>query len=138
MLKGINWVAVAIAVVLLEVLGFVYYTYLVNDLWTAAYTASLGRAPNMANAAVSQSIGVVNTVILVTGLAWVLRRMGVTGTAAIGAGLAVWFCFDFTTMAVDYLYMAMSPTLICLNMGYQVLSYAIAGAVIGLMPPKAG
>jgi hypothetical protein len=137
MLKGITWLAVAIAVVLLEVLGFVYYGVLVQGPWTAAYTASLGRAPDMSTAAVSQSIGVVNTVILVIGVSWALRRMGITGTAAIGAALAVWFFFDFTTMAVDYVYMAMSPTLVGINMGYQLLSYLIAGAVIGLAPRKA-
>ncbi len=87
-------------------------------------------------AAVSQSIGVVITIILVTGLAWALKRMAITGTAAVGAALAVWFFFNFTTMAVDYVYMAMSPALVGINMGYQLLSYLIAGAVIGLMPKK--
>jgi hypothetical protein len=136
MLKGINWLAVAIAVVLLEALGFVYYGFLVVGPWTAAYTASLGRAPDMSNAAVSQSIGIVITIILVTGLGWALKRMAIAGTAAIGAALAVWLFFNFTTMAVDYVYMAMSPTLVGINMGYQLLSYLIAGAVIGLMPKK--
>lgn len=137
MLKGINWLAVAIAVVLLEGLGFVYYGYLVAAPWTAAYAASLGRAPDMSTAAVSQSIGVVNTVVLVTGLAWALRRFGATAGAAIGAALAVWFFFDFTTMAVDYVYMGLSTTLVAINMGYQLLSYLIAGAVIGFMPKRA-
>jgi hypothetical protein len=137
MLKGINWVAVAIAVVLLEALGFVYYGVLVADLWTAAYTADLGRAPDMSNAAVSQSIGVVITLILVTGLAWVMRRLAITGPAAIGTALLVWFLFNFTTMAVDYVYMGMSVTLVGINMGYQLLSYLLAGAVIGFMPRRA-
>lgn len=136
MFKGINWLAVAIAVVLLEVLGFVYYGFIANAAWTAAYTASLGRAPDMSNAAVMQSIGVVNTVILVTGLAWITRRLGGAGTAVIGASLAVWFFFDFTTMAVDYVYMAMSTALVGLNMLYQFLSYLIAGAVLGFMPAR--
>jgi hypothetical protein len=134
MLKGINWLAVAIAVVLLEVLGFVYYGFLVTGPWTAAYTASLGRAPDMSNVAVTQSMGVVITIILVTGLAWALKRMAITGTAAIGAALAVWFFFNFTTMAIDHVYMAMSLTLVGINMGYQLLCYLIAGAVLGLMP----
>lgn len=137
MLKGINWLAVAIAVVLLEVLGFLYYGFVVTKAWTDAYTTDLGRAPDMSNAAVSQSIGVVVTIILVTGLAWALKRMAITGAAAIGAALAVWFFFNFTTMAVDYVYMGMSLTLVGINMGYQLLSYLIAGAVIGLMPKKA-
>jgi hypothetical protein len=136
MLKGINWLAVAIAVVLLEVLGFVYYSFVVVGPWTAAYTTDLGRAPDMSNAAISQSIGVVITIILVTGLAWALKRMAITGTAAIGAALAVWFFFNFTTMAIDYVYMGMSTTLVGINMGYQLLSYLIAGAVIGFMPKK--
>lgn len=137
MLKGINWLAVAVAAVLLEALGFVYYSYLVAGPWTAAYTADLGRAPDTGDAAVSQSIGIVITLILVTGLAWVLKRLAITGPAAIGAALAVWFFFNFTTMAVDYVYMGMSVTLVGINMGYQLLSYAIAGAVIGFMPGKA-
>ena len=136
MLKGINWLAVAIAVVLLEALGFVYYGYVVTAPWTAAYQASLGRAPDMSNAAVTQTIGIVVTLILVTGLAWALKRFALTGRDAVMAALALWFFFDFSTMAVDYVYMGMSLTLVGINMGYQLLSYLIAGAVLGFMPPR--
>ena len=136
MLKGINWLAVAIAVVLLEALGFVYYGYVVTAPWTAAYQASLGRAPDMGNAAVTQTIGVVVTLVLVTGLAWALRRFALTGRDAVMAALGLWFFFDFSTMAVDYVYMGMSLTLVGINMGYQLLSYLIAGAVLGFMPAR--
>ena len=137
MFKSINWIAVVIAVVLLEALGFLWYGVLVKDAWTAAYQATLGHAPDMSNAAVAQSIGVINTVILVTGLAWVFWRMGVNTLAGIGAAVAVWFFFDFTTMAIDYIYMGLSQQLVLINMGYQLVSYLVAGAVLGLMPPKA-
>jgi hypothetical protein len=30
----------------------------------------------------------------------------------------------------------MSPMLVALNAGYQLISYAVAGLVLGLMPPK--
>lgn len=136
MLKGINWLAVAIAVVLLEALGFVYYGYAVTAPWTAAYQASLGRAPDMSNAAVSQSVGIVVTLILVTGLAWALKRFALSGRDAVMAALALWFFFDFSTMAVDYVYMGMSLTLVGINMGYQLLSYLVAGAVLGFMPAR--
>ena len=136
MFKSINWIAVVIAVVLLEALGFLWYGVLVKDAWTAAYQTSLGHAPDMSNAAVMQSIGVVNTVIMVTGLAWVFWRMGVNTLAGIGAAVAVWFFFDFTTMAIDYIYMGLSQQLVLINMGFQLLCYLVAGAVLGLMPPK--
>jgi len=136
MFKSINWIAVLIAAVLLEVLGYVWYGVLMRDAWTAAYQASLGHAPDMSNVAVTQSIGAINTVILVTGLAWVFWRTGVNTLAGIGAAVAVWFFFDFTTMAIDYIYMGLSQQLVLINMGYQLLSYLVAGAVLGLMPPR--
>ena len=137
MFKNINWIAVLVAVVLLEALGFLWYGFAFRDAWTTAYTASLGRAPDPSSMAVSQSLGVVNTLILVVGLGWVLDRLGVKSTAAIGAALAVWFFFNFTTMAIEYIYMGLAPNLVLINMGYQLVSYLVAGAVLGLMPSKA-
>ena len=136
MFKNINWLAVAVAVVLLEVIGFVYYGFIVNAPWTAAYTASLGRAPDMSNAAVLQSIGAVNTIIIVLGLAWALPRLGLGGTAMISTAFLVWLFFNFTTMAIDYIYMGMSTTLVGINMGFQLISYLVAGAVLGMWPAK--
>ena len=136
MFKNINWVAVLVAVVLLEALGFLWYGFAFRDAWTTAYTASLGRAPDPGNMALSQSLGVINTLILVVGLGWVLDRLGVKSMAAVTSALAVWFFFNFTTMAIEYIYMAMGLNLVAINMGYQLVSYLVAGAVLGLMPRR--
>ena len=137
MLKNINWIAVLICVVLLEGLGFLWYGPLLGEAWSAAYRDSIGRDPDMTNIAVTQSLGVVNTLILVIGLAWVFARMGINSLAGIGAAVAVWFFFNFTTMAVEYIYMGLLPNLVLINMGYQLVSYLVAGAVLGLMPKRA-
>ncbi|MDO8380408.1 DUF1761 domain-containing protein [Phenylobacterium sp.] len=137
MLKNINWIAVLISVVLLEGLGFLWYGPLLGEAWSAAYRNSIGRDPDMTNMAVTQSLGVVNTLILVIGLAWVFARMGINSLAGIGAAAAVWFFFNFTTMAIEYLYMGLAPNLVLINMGYQLVSYLVAGAVLGLMPRRA-
>ncbi|MES2341789.1 MAG: DUF1761 domain-containing protein [Pseudomonadota bacterium] len=136
MLKNINWIAVLICVVLLEGLGFLWYGPLLGEAWSAAYRDSIGRDPDMTNIAVTQSLGVVNTLILVIGLAWVFARMGINSLAGIGAAVAVWFFFNFTTMAVEYIYMGLLPNLVLINMGYQLVSYLVAGAVLGLMPKR--
>jgi hypothetical protein len=47
-----------------------------------------------------------------------------------------WFFFDFTTMALDFLYQGQSAALVEINMGLQVVSYALAGAILGLMPAR--
>ena len=134
MLKGINWIAVLVAVVLLEALGFLWYGPLFGERWTAA----LGKEPDMSNFAVNMSLGVVNTIIIVLGLSWLLRRLGATSlqTAVLGA-LTAWFFFNFTTMAIEYIYVGHSAEFVLINMGFQLVSYVLAGAVLGLMKPKA-
>ena len=137
MFKNINWIAAIIAVVLLEALGFLWYGPVLGEAWSAAYRDSIGRDPDMSNIIVTQSLGVVNTLILVFGLAWLFGRMGVNSLAGIGTAVAVWFFFNFTTMAIEYIYMGLAPNLVIINMGYQLVSYLAAGAVLGLMPRRA-
>ncbi|WP_421931172.1 DUF1761 domain-containing protein [Phenylobacterium sp.] len=136
MFKNINWIAVIIAVVLLEVLGYLWYGPMLGAAWTDAYRDAIGREPDMSNIVVTQSLGVVNTLILVLGLAWVFARMGINSLAGIGAAAAVWFFFNFTTMSIEYLYMGLLPNLVIINMGYQLVAYLVAGAVLGLMPSR--
>ena len=138
MFKGVNWVAVAVSVILVEVLGFLWYGPVFGKAWLAAFTASLGRPPTGGAMAVTMSLGVVNSLILVFGLAWIVARLGAAGTRAIALAVGIWFLFDFTTMAVEYLYMGLSPALVGLNMGYQLAAYAITGAVLAFMPRRAG
>lgn len=134
MLKGVNWIAVLVAVVLLEALGYLWYGPLFGERWMAA----LGKEPDMSNMAVSMSLGVVNTIIIVLGLSWLLRRLGATSLqAALMAALTAWFFFNFTTMAIEYIYVGHSAEFVLINMGYQLVSYLVAGAVIGLIKPKA-
>lgn len=137
MFKNINWIAILICVALLEVLGFLWYGPVLGEAWSAAYRESIGREPDMSNIVVTQSLGVVNTLILVVGLAWVFARMGINSLAGVGAAAAVWFFFNFTTMAIEYLYMGLLPNLVIINMGYQLVAYLVAGAVLGPMPRRA-
>lgn len=137
MFKNINWIAILISVVLLEALGFLWYGPVLGEAWSAAYRDSIGRDPDMTNIAVTQSLGMVNTLILVIGLAWIFARLGVSSLAGLGLAAALWVFFNFTTMAVEYIYMGLAPNLVLINMGYQLVAYLVAGAVLGLMPNRA-
>jgi len=130
MLKGINWIAVIVAVVLLEGLGYAWY----GPLFGAQWLAALGHEPDMSNANLNMGLGVVNTLIVVIGLAWLTGRLGATSLAAsVGVAVAAWFFFDFTTQSLEYLYMGMSQQLVCINMAFQLVSYVITGAVLALV-----
>jgi hypothetical protein len=130
MLKGVNWIAVLVAVVLLEGLGFLWY----GPLFGAAWMAALPYKPDMTNASTLLAVGVVNTVVVTVGLAWLIARLGATSlTAAVGICLAAWLFFDFTTQALEYLYMGLPAQLVAINMGFQLASYLITGVVLALV-----
>lgn len=132
MIRGIYLLPVMVATALLEVLGYVWYALIFKAPWSAA----MGPAPH-ANmpVAYSQVFGVFNTVIIVLGLSWLLRRLGASGVrATVAAALAAWFFFDFTSMTVDFLFVGLSGTVVWINMGYQLAAYALAGVVFGILP----
>ena len=135
MLKGINWVAVIVASVLVFLLGYVWYVMLFQAPWDAALVgATLKPALSETTA---MAVGFVNIVIISAGLAWVIDRLGATSVlGAVIVAFAVWFFFDFTTMLVDYLYVGLSRDLVAINMGYQLASYLLTGAVLGLMKSR--
>ena len=134
MLKGVNWIAVLVSVVVLEIVGFLWYAVIFQQVWMAA----LGAPQDPKPMAVAQTLGMINTLIIVIGIDWLLRRLNVAGLAAtVTAALTAWLFFDFTTMAIDYFYVGHTATLVLINMGYQLVAYALAGAVFGLAPRKA-
>ena len=137
MFKGINWIAVAVAVALVEVLGYLWYAVLFVKPWTDALIA-FGHTPTGANVAVMQSLGLVNSLVIVVGLAWLTARLGARSlSASVGVALAAWLLFDFTTQSLEYLFIELPANFLAINAGYQIVAYAVAGAVLGLMKPKA-
>ena len=130
MLKGVNWIAVIVAVVLLEGLGMLWYGPLFGKAWVAA----LGHTPDMANQNVMMALGVVNTLIVVLGLSWLIRRVGATSlNAAVMVSVAAWFFFSFTTQTLEYLYMGISLPFVGINMGFLLVSFVVAGATLALV-----
>ena len=133
MLKGVNWIAVIIAVVLVEGLGFLWYGPLFGKAWMAAYGHTVDVSdPNRTN--MLMGIGVVNTLVLVLGLSWLLRKAGgATLMGALTTAFWGWLFFSATTQALEYLYMGLSGRLVAINMGYLLVSFLIAGATLNLV-----
>jgi hypothetical protein len=133
MLKGVNWIAVLIAFVLLEVLGYLWYGLIFSSAWVAEMNA-IGLKPDMSSAAQTKSIaeGAVLILVQVIGLAWLLRRLGASSLhAGLIAGLAAWFFFGLTAQGMEYVYMGFTPKLMAINCGQLAISYLLAGAVLG-------
>jgi len=133
MLKGVNWIAVLVAVVLLEIIGYVWYGMIFSSAWAAEMTA-IGLKPDMSASAQTASIamGAVLIIVEVLGLAWLMRRLETTNWR-VGAldGFTAWFFFGLTTQGMEYVYMGFTPKLMAINCGQLLLSYVVAGAVVG-------
>jgi hypothetical protein len=131
MLKGVNWIAVIIAVVLLQVLGFLWFGPVFGKAWAAA----MGKTGDMSGGSnMLMALGAVNTLICVVGLAWLLGKVGAaTLGAAITTSVTAWFFFSFTTSSLEYIYMGMSLQLLELNAGYLLVAFVLAGATLNLV-----
>jgi hypothetical protein len=133
MLKGVNWIAVLIAFVLLEVLGYLWYGMVFKDSWLAEMTA-IGLKPDMSGSGQTTSIieGAVLIIVQVIGLSWLIQRLGASGLqAGLMAGLTAWVFFGLTTQGMEYVYMGFTPKLMAINCGQLALSYLLAGATLG-------
>jgi hypothetical protein len=132
MVGGIYLLPVLVAAALLELVGYLWYGLIFKTPWAAA----MGAAPHgHLSGALSQTLSVTNTVIVMLGLSWLLRRIGASGVkATVTAALAAWFFFDFTTMAVDFLFAGVPGVVVWINMGYQLAAYVLAGLIFGILP----
>ena len=132
-MKGVNWIAVLVAVVLLEIIGYVWYGMIFSSAWAAEMSA-IGLKPDMSASAQTPSIamGAVLIIVEVLGLAWLMRRLETTNWR-VGAldGFTAWFFFGLTTQGMEYVYMGFTPKLMAINCGQLLLSYVVAGAVVG-------
>ena len=133
MLKGINWIAVAIAVVFVQLFGVLWYGMIFSSAWMAEMKA-LGIAIDVSNAAILESVayGIVVTLVMVVGLAWLVGRLGET-TLQGGLMTAFWLAlfFGLTIRASEFVYMNFSTQLVAINAGHHLLAFLIAGAVLG-------
>jgi hypothetical protein len=133
MFKGVNWIAVLIAFVLLEVVGYLWYGMIFSKSWTAEM-AAIGLKPDMSSSAQTASIveGMVLTLVQILGMAWLFGRLGVsTLGAGVTTALAVWVVFALTTQGMEYVYMGFTPKLMAINCGQLAVAYVLSGAVLG-------
>ena len=90
-MKGINWVGVIAAVVVGQVIGFLWYGMLFEEQWMALS----GVTPSGDAANTAMALGVVNQLVVAVGLAWLIGKLG-NATLAGGAtaGLLAGIFFD--------------------------------------------
>lgn len=134
MLKGINWIAVIVAIILVQVLGFLWYGPLFGAKWH-----ELQPGAPMSNAMDAKMVcGILITAVLVIGMAWLYARLGVASLMdALKTALILCVVFALTMVFMAWCYEGAPMGLILLNSGYELVAFLLIGASLGLLRPKA-
>ncbi len=129
MLKGVNWLGVLVGVILVQLLGFLWYGPLFGAMWhDLDPSAPVGDSMNL-----KMALGVLDSVVMVAGLGWLFSRLGVTALVD-GVTTAVIVCLVFVITLVVYgwLYGAESLNLVLFNSAYEIIAFVLAGAALTL------
>jgi hypothetical protein len=127
-MKNVNWLGLVVALVAGQAIGILWYGNLFSAAWMEAQRLTeadfVGQDWKM-------GLGVVNMLVILLGLDWLLRRLGVDGyIAGARTALLVCVCFALTVAALNYIYAAGTLSLFVIDGGYQVVTYTIAGALL--------
>jgi Protein of unknown function (DUF1761) len=128
----INHAAVWVAIILLHVLGFLWYGQIFAEKWmvlTGLDMAAVEANPPGASVWITNSIA---TIVPVYVLAWLFTKMDVN-SALQGAGIGLLIAFSFVHLSVMTGDMfAQNPyALSWINGGFSMVSTAVAGLVLG-------
>jgi len=125
-MKGINWAGVIAAVIVGQIIGFLWYGYAFGEQWMAL----TGVTEDSANPD-AMWMGAINQLIAAVGLGWLANK---TSTSSLVAGATlgrlVGVFFAATTEAQNYIYAGADTGLAPINIGYLLVTYTVMGAII--------
>ena len=136
-MKQVNWLGLVVSLIVGQVIGFCWYGFLFTQAWMKATGVTEADA---AGQEWKIGLGVVNMLVVLIGLDWLIRRTGATGfVGGAKAALAACVFFALTVVTLNYIYANGATALLWIDGGYQLVTYAVAGALLGglKMKPKA-
>jgi hypothetical protein len=131
----INWVAVVISTIVMFVLRYLWIAHFGGADWGHF----IGRAVNsVQNAPHSAGLVLANALVTSAVLGWLIGRLRDRVFASgLGSGVVAAVGFAATTVSAEYIYGQAELRTFLIDAGYYVAAYALAGAILGTMAPKA-
>jgi hypothetical protein len=123
----LNWLGIVAGLVFGQVLSVVWY----NLLFGAAERAMYGSTMPAGSPLVYAEGAALSLVILI-GLAWIIGGLKAEGwIAGLRTGVMFWFFFLLTTELMRPVYMGAPIRQSEIDLGYELIFVAVAGALIG-------
>ena len=133
-LGDLNWLSIIIAVVAVQVIGFLWYGPLFGKQWMTA----IGKTPEEQAAAGGQvgpavAVGVVMTLVRAIILALLI---GLSATPDVGWGIKIGLMLAAVTISgiiMTHQYEQRPGSLTVVNSGFEIALWVVMGAIIGGM-----
>lgn len=134
-LGSVNWLAVVIATVVHQVLGFLWYGPLFGRQWTEA----MGKPPEeMGNPRAAITVSMVCAVVMAAAMGLLLTLPPIVNTVVgVVVGLVAGLGFVAATAVTGNAFEGGSRKVLVIGLGYQVVGLMIMGGIIGTLPPAA-
>lgn len=126
---GINWLPVIAVVVVNQVLGFLWYGPLFGSRWMEG----LGKTEDeLGSPVLAIPFGLVGSIVAATALALLLTAASdLDAIVGLTYGLVGGVGFAATAAVTGAMFENSNRTVVTIALGYQLLSFAIAGVLIG-------
>ncbi|WP_411821842.1 DUF1761 domain-containing protein [Leptospira sp. 'Mane'] len=131
-----NSVAIFISVLVQQAVGAVYYGIL-----GGAWAESLGKTRADFEASAGDPVpyvtGILSSIFLSLGTAWIFRQIGVrTLVTGLRYGFLFFLFFSVFESTMHTYYAHLSQRTLLIDSCYDLLTFLIAGAIIGAFPKK--
>lgn len=127
----VNWLAVVVAVVASQVLGFLWYGPLFGKAWMAA-SGKTREEMGGGGAGAAYAVGMVSALVSAVALALILNLVADPEVAeGLVAGALVGVGFAATSTVTAGAFQETSTTVTWLYVGYQVVMFLLMGAILG-------
>lgn len=136
MTAKLNWLGIIVATVVAFFIGFLWYGLIFAEKWMAL----TGVTDEGSGNSMWMLLGVVQTLITMTGLGWFIARDSAGGWMnGLKIGLVAGVCFALMTSAYGFIYQTSDMGLLPIDWSHLLVVYAVGGAIIGglRMKPKA-
>lgn len=130
-----NHLAVVVAVVASQALGFLWYGVLFLDVWARGFGLD-PAAVDQANPA-PFAIGIASNFLGAYGLSWLIQKTGGRGAAGGAAlGFMVWLFFVGGTVATHHAFGQVGPGATLVDVSNVLVSLMLVGAIVGARLPE--
>jgi hypothetical protein len=130
-MKRINHLAVIVAVILHQAIGYFWYS---PAPWAVARLTALGRPASDVNAVdpAALVVDIIGWLIASYVIAWLIARTGFT-TAAKGAmlGALLWLGIAMPTLLPHYLFAGIKPVVTVIDAANVLVACLLTGAIVG-------